>query len=178
VAAGRLSVERALPLSAIYIALGANIPSPAGPPSVTLKRALEAMAKRGIEVVAVSRFYGTASWPKGDQPDFVNAVAKVWTKLAPGELLRELLLIERSFGRVRKTKWEPRSLDLDLVDYGGLISDAPHLMLPHPLMHERAFVLRPLADVAPGWRHPDTGQDVGELLRIVGDEGVRPLEEA
>ena len=162
----------------IYVALGANIPSPAGPPAVTLKRALAAMPKHGIEVVAVSRFYRTPAWPRGDQPDFVNAVAEVRTKLGPGELLRELLAIEREFGRIRKTKWEPRSLDLDIVDYGGLVSDAPHLMLPHVLMHERAFVLKPLADVAPGWRHPDTGQSVEALLGIVGDEGVRPFEEA
>jgi 2-amino-4-hydroxy-6-hydroxymethyldihydropteridine diphosphokinase len=162
----------------IYVALGANVPSSVGPPAVTLERALEAMPKHGIEVAAVSPFYRSPAWPKGDQPDFVNAVAQVRTKLGPGELLRELLAIEREFGRVRKTKWEPRALDLDIVDYGGLVSDAPHLMLPHPLMHERAFVLRPLADVAPGWRHPDTGQSVEALLEIAGDGGVRPLEEA
>ena len=75
----------------------------------------------------------------------------------PAALMRELLSIEKAFGRVRKTKWEARSLDLDLIDYGGLVTDAEHLMLPHPWMHERAFVLRPLADIAPGWRHPDTG---------------------
>jgi 2-amino-4-hydroxy-6-hydroxymethyldihydropteridine diphosphokinase len=161
----------------IYVALGANIPSPAGPPAATLRRALEAMPKHGIEVVSVSRFYRTPAWPKGDQPDFVNAVAEVRTKFGPGELLRGLLAVERAFGRVRKTKWEPRSLDLDIVDYGGLVSDAPHLMLPHPLMHERAFVLKPLADVAPGWRHPDTGQSVRTLLGIVGDDGVEPVAE-
>jgi 2-amino-4-hydroxy-6-hydroxymethyldihydropteridine diphosphokinase len=79
---------------------------------------------------------------------------------------------------VRKTKNEPRTLDLDLIDYGGLISDAQHLMLPHPLLHERAFVLRPLSDVAPGWRHPDTGESVEVLLKIVGDGGLKPLTEA
>jgi 2-amino-4-hydroxy-6-hydroxymethyldihydropteridine diphosphokinase len=160
----------------IYIALGANIASPVGPPSVTLRRALEAMPKHGITVVAVSRFYETQAWPDASQPSFVNAVAQVATKLLPGELLRELLAIEKAFGRVRKTKWEKRSLDLDLIDYGGLISDAPHLMLPHPLMHERAFVLRPLADVAPDWRHPDTGLSVDRLLEIAGEGGVKVLE--
>lgn len=160
----------------IYVALGANIASPAGPPAVTLRRALEAMAKHGITVAAVSRFYETQAWPDASQPSFVNAVAQVRTKLLPGELLRELLAIEKAFGRVRKTKWEKRSLDLDLIDYGGLISDAPHLMLPHPLLHERAFVLRPLADVAPDWRHPDTGLSVGRLLEIAGEGGVKVLE--
>lgn len=156
----------------IFVALGANIPSVAGPPQVTLKAALEAMPKHGMRVAAVSPFYRSRAWPPSDQPDFVNAVAKVETKLGPADLLRELLAIERAFGRIRMTKWEPRTLDLDLIDYGGLVSDAPHLMLPHPLMHERAFVLRPLADIAPAWRHPDTGQDVFTLLKIVGEVGL------
>lgn len=162
----------------IYIALGANMPSAKGPPETTLRLALEAMPQRGIRVGAVSPFYRSAAWPKGDQPDFVNAVAVVQTRLGPADLLHALLLIEKSFGRVRKTKWEPRVLDLDLLDYGGLVSDAVHLSLPHLLLHERAFVLRPLADVAPGWRHPDTGQLVTDLLDIVGEDGLRPLEVA
>lgn len=162
----------------IYIALGANMPSPAGPPLVTLQRALEAMRTHGIRVVAVSRFYSSPAWPDPTKPPYVNAVAEVQTKLLPGELMKTLLVIEKAFGRVRKTKWEARSLDLDLIDYGGLVSDAPHLMLPHPWMHERGFVLKPLADVAPGWRHPDTGQDIGTLLKTVGDDGVKILETA
>jgi 2-amino-4-hydroxy-6-hydroxymethyldihydropteridine diphosphokinase len=162
----------------IYVALGANIASPAGPPAVTLQRALEAMPKHGIRVIAVSPFYSSPAWPDPSEPAYVNAVAKVETKLLPADLLRELLAIERAFGRVRKTRNEPRTLDLDLLDYGGLVSDAPHLMLPHPQMHERAFVLRPLGDVAPGWRHPDTGEAVGTLLKIVGDGGLKPLAEA
>lgn len=159
----------------IYIALGANMPSTVGPPAVTLRKALEAMGLRGIRVAAVSAFYRSPAWPAGAQPDFVNAVAMVKTKLLPADLLHELLAIEKAFGRVRKTKWEPRSLDLDLIDYGGLVSDAPHLMLPHPWLHERAFVLRPLFDVAPGWRHPDTGQGISELLQILGEGGLERL---
>lgn len=159
----------------IYVALGANIASPAGPPEVTLKRALDAMPKHGIRVVAVSAFYSSPAWPDPSEPPYVNAVAKIETKLLPADLLRELMAVERTFGRVRKAKNEPRTLDLDLIDYGGLISDAAHLMLPHPLLHERAFVLRPLADVAPDWRHPDTGETVGTLLKIAGDGGLKPL---
>ena len=162
----------------IYVALGANMPSPAGPPAVTLQRALDAMPKHGISVVAVSPFYRTPAWPDPADPPFVNAVAKVSTRLLPGELLKALLAIEKSFGRVRKKANEPRTLDLDLIDYGGLISDADQLMLPHPRMHERAFVLRPLADVAPDWRHPDTGQTIRSLLDFVGEAGVERLAEA
>lgn len=160
----------------IYVALGANIPSSVGPPAVTLRRALDVFAKHGITVVAVSRFYETPAWPDASQPPYVNAVAEVQTKLLPGELLRQLLAIERAFGRERKAKWENRPLDLDLLDYGGLVSEAAHLSLPHPAMHERAFVLKPLADVAPDWRHPDTGLSVSRMLEIAGEGGIKVLE--
>jgi 2-amino-4-hydroxy-6-hydroxymethyldihydropteridine diphosphokinase len=161
----------------IYVALGANVPSAAGPPAVTLRQALAAMPRYGIEVLAVSPLYRTPAWPNPADPPFVNAVAAVKTWLLPGEILKVLLAIEKAFGRVRKRPNEPRTLDLDLIDYGGLVSDVEQLMLPHPRMHERAFVLRPLADVAPGWRHPDTGQGIGELLEIVGEAGVERLAE-
>lgn len=154
------------------------MPSPAGPPQDTLRRALEAMPRHGIAVVAVSPFYRSPAWPNPADPAYVNAVAEVKTRLLPGELLRALLAIEKSFGRVRKRANEPRTLDLDLIDYGGLVSDAEQLMLPHPRMHERAFVLRPLADIAPGWRHPDTGEGVLTLLRNVGEAGLERLAEA
>ncbi|MBP6013509.1 MAG: 2-amino-4-hydroxy-6-hydroxymethyldihydropteridine diphosphokinase [Alphaproteobacteria bacterium] len=162
----------------IYVALGANMPSPVGAPAITLARAVEALPRHGVQVVAVSPFYRSPAWPDPSEPAYVNAVAEVRTRLGPAVLLRALLAVEKSFGRVRKRANEPRVLDLDLIDFGGLISDAEHLMLPHPRMHERAFVLRPLADLAPGWRHPDTGQSVSELLGIVGEVGLEPMEHA
>lgn len=162
----------------IYIALGANVPSAAGPPAVTLRRALAAMPSRGLSVSSVSPFYQTAAWPNPADPSFVNAVARLASRLGPAEVLRALLVIEKSFGRVRKTKWEPRCLDLDLLDYGGLICDEILLSLPHPRMHERAFVLKPLADIAPDWRHPDTGARISDLLKIVGEEGLSKIEVA
>lgn len=160
----------------IYISLGANMPSNAGPPEITLRRALDAMPARGIQIDAVSAFYLTPAWPIATEPEYVNAVARANSRLGPSALLKALLAIEKSFGRVRKTRWEPRCLDLDLLDFGGLVTDEEELSLPHPRMHERAFVLRPLLDVAPDWRHPDTGTSVAELLKIVGDEGVRPFD--
>lgn len=162
----------------IFIALGANMPSPAGPPDATLRRSLEAMPRVGIQVVKVSPFYRSKAWPNPADAPFVNAVVEVKTRLLPGELLKALLAIEKGFGRVRKKANEPRTLDLDLIDYGGLISDAEQLMLPHPRMHERAFVLRPLADIAPAWRHPDTGEGVLMLLENVGEAGLERLAEA
>jgi len=162
----------------IYVALGANVPSSAGPPAVTLRRALEAMPRHGIQVLTVSPFYRSVAWPNPANPPFVNAVAEVKTRLLPGELLKALLAIEKGFGRVRQRSNEPRTLDLDLIDYGGLVSDAEQLMLPHPRMHERSFVLRPLADIAPAWRHPDTGEGVLTLLGNVGEAGLERLEDA
>jgi 2-amino-4-hydroxy-6-hydroxymethyldihydropteridine diphosphokinase len=161
----------------IYVALGANVPSPAGPPAVTLARALEALPRHGIEVLAVSPFYRSPAWPNLADPPYVNAVAEVKTRLLPGALLKALLAVEKAFGRVRKSRNEPRTLDLDLIDYGGLLSDAEQMMLPHPRMHERAFVLRPLADIAPDWRHPDTGEGVLALLTNVGEAGLERLVE-
>lgn len=145
---------------------------------MTLRRALEAMPRHGIEILAVSPLYRSEAWPDPADPPFVNAVAEVKTRLLPGQLLKALLAVEKAFGRVRKSRNEPRTLDLDLIDYGGLISDTEQLMLPHPRMHERAFVLRPLADIAPAWRHPDTGEGVVALLRNVGEAGLDRLAEA
>lgn len=160
----------------IYVALGANVLSLAGPPALTLRRAIELMPAHGIGVEAQSGFYETPAWPNPADPAFVNAMIEVRTKLGPSELLRALLSIEKAFGRVRKSKWEPRSLDLDLIDYGGLLSDDTHLMLPHPRAHERNFVLKPLSDISPYWRHPDTGELVGDLLKKIGEEGLSKLE--
>ena len=162
----------------IYIALGANLPSSAGKPEETLRRVLALLPSRGITVEATSPFYRSPAWPNPADPAYVNAVARVRTTLTPGDLMRALLQIETEFGRRRSQKNAPRTIDLDIVDYAGLVTDAPHLMLPHPALQERAFVLKPLADVAPDWRHPVTGQRVSELLKIVGEGGLETLETA
>ena len=147
----------------ILIALGANLPSAAGPPAATLKDALVRLANRGVKIRALSSFYESPAWPDPADPVFVNAVALVETALQPVELLALLHGIETAHGRLRSTVNAPRSLDLDLLDYDGrLISDG--VTLPHPRLAQRAFVLVPLAEIAPAWRHPVTGQSVGELL--------------
>jgi 2-amino-4-hydroxy-6-hydroxymethyldihydropteridine diphosphokinase len=147
----------------ILIALGANLPSTAGPPAATLKSALVRLAEQGVKIRSVSSFYESPAWPDPADPKFVNAVAVVETALQPVELLALLHGIETAHGRLRSTVNAPRSLDLDLLDYDGrLISDG--VTLPHPRLAQRAFVLVPLAEIAPAWRHPVTGQSVGELL--------------
>jgi 2-amino-4-hydroxy-6-hydroxymethyldihydropteridine diphosphokinase len=149
----------------IVIALGANLSGPAGPPLAQCEAALERMRAAGIAVAARSPWYESTPWPPSDQPRFVNGVVAVRTGLPPVELLATLHEIERALGRVRGVPNAARTLDLDLIDYDGLVRGGPEPpVLPHPRLAERDFVLRPLADIAPAWRHPVTGLAVGELL--------------
>ena len=160
----------------ILIALGANLPSPAGPPTATLRAALARLEERGVKILSVSSFYETPAWPDPAQPAFVNAVAAVESTLQPVELLTLLHGVETDFGRLRSAPNAPRTLDIDLLDYDGKrMTDG--VMLPHPRMAERSFVLVPLAQVAPNWRHPVTGEAVRDLLIRLSDREVpQPLK--
>lgn len=147
----------------ILLGLGANLPSRVGPPVVTLEAALKALEAGGVKIVAHSRWYRTAPVPVSDQPWFVNGVARVETGLAPADLLALMQKIELSFGRQRGIPNAARTLDLDILDYEGRIEVGPPV-LPHPRMDTRAFVLLPLTEIAPNWRHPISGRRVTELL--------------
>jgi len=147
----------------IAIALGANLPSRAGPPRATLRAALQALAQNGVRVARLSPLYRTPAWPDPREPEFVNAAAVIETKLSPADLLATLQQTETHFGRERSAANAPRTLDLDILDYEGRVEQGPPV-LPHPRMTARAFVLVPLADVAPNWRHPVTGESVASLL--------------
>ena len=150
----------------ILIGLGANLDSREGAPPVTFASALGAMAARRIRVLKVSRFYQTPAWPNPADPAFTNAVVRVQTPLGPAGLLDALHRIEDEFGRIREAKNAPRTLDLDLLDYDGRVEVGPP-ELPHPRLAGRAFVLVPLADVAPDWRHPVTRRSVAELIAAI-----------
>ncbi|MEI9989447.1 MAG: 2-amino-4-hydroxy-6-hydroxymethyldihydropteridine diphosphokinase [Rhizomicrobium sp.] len=152
----------------ILIALGANLESRAGVPAQTLNAALAEIEQRGAKIVGVSPYYITPAWPDPSDPPFVNAVARVASELSPHALMALLHDTETSFGRVRSTPNAPRTLDLDLVDYDGRVDAGPPV-LPHPRIAERAFVLVPLADVAPDWIHPVTGKSVTELIAALPD---------
>ena len=151
----------------IYIGLGANLPHPTyGPPVDTLTAALADLGARGIGIRRLSPWYRSAPVPASDQPWYVNAVAQVATDLPADPLLAVLHEVEEAFGRVRGAPNAARRIDLDLLDYRGEIaSGGPGMaILPHPRMASRAFVLRPLADLAPDWRHPVTANPIGALV--------------
>lgn len=144
-----------------YIGLGANL----GEPAAQLRRALaELAAIDEVEVLQVSSFYLNPPLGPPDQPWYVNAVAQVRTRLSPEELLRTLHRLETALGRVRGERWGPRVIDLDLLLYDGEVINTPGLILPHPEMHRRAFVLAPLAEIAPEAWHPVLNQSAAQLL--------------
>lgn len=149
------------------IALGANL----GDCRATLEAALAALeASPRVRVLARSRWYRSA--PVGPpQPDYVNGCALLAVALEPEDLLERLLATERRFGRVRGERWGPRHLDLDLLLVGDQRLVSPHLTLPHPRLRERAFVLVPLAEIAPAWIDPVSGQSVAELAAALRGEG-------
>ncbi len=162
----------------ILIALGGNLESQAGPPAATLTAALAALGKSGATIAKLSAYYVTPAWPDPADPPYANAVAQLETALTPLALLALLHQTETAFGRVRSTRNAPRTLDLDILDYDGLIQAGPP-QLPHPRLTARAFVLVPLADVAPDWRHPETGRSIAALLAALpatDREAVKPIK--
>ena len=152
----------------VIIAFGANLPSSSGSPIQTLNLAVRALGKSGHRVVRRSSWYHSAPEPPSAQPWFVNGVVGVDTAYDPVSFLKELLRIERQFGRRRDEANAARTLDLDLIDFRGAVDlGDPPPILPHPRAHERAFVLVPIAEIAPHWRHPLTGVPVRDLIRLL-----------
>lgn len=155
----------------ILIALGSNAPFEGLQPAGILWAALRRLEGVGVRPMAVSRLYASPAWPNPHDPPFVNAVAHVSTALTPAALLAALHAVEAGFGRERRVVNAPRTLDLDIVDFDGRVEAGDSPLLPHPRAHQRAFVLAPLADVAPLWRHPVTQEPVRALLDKVQNGG-------
>lgn len=144
---------------------------PWGTPRQAVMRALSELDRNGLKLVAASRLVETKPFGRPNQPNFVNAVAAIETHLPPLALLARLHAIERAAGRRRTIRWGPRTLDLDILDYRGLVLPGGRastmrgtLVLPHPGIAERVFVLGPLAEVAPGWRHPALHATAAQLI--------------
>ena len=151
------------------IALGSNL----GDRLTTLEKALVALDKiPNITLKSLSSWYQTA--PVGPpQPDYLNGCALLEVQLPPQKLMSTLLGVEKEFGRVRRQRWGARTLDLDIIFLGDLVIDTPNLKIPHPRREERAFVLMPLAEIAPNWLDPLTGKTVKQLLQGVDCSGVQ-----
>ncbi len=184
----------------LLVALGANLPFGQLDPAKTLRAGIAALAEEGLVVLALSRFYATPCFPAGAGPDYVNAAAVL--DASPSDdlasILARLHAVEARFGRERAQRWGMRTLDIDLLAMGDSVlpdaqtqdwwrsldptaqvgSTPDRLILPHPRLQDRAFVLVPLADVAPDWVHPRTGQSVRQMLDALPQadrDAVKPL---
>jgi 2-amino-4-hydroxy-6-hydroxymethyldihydropteridine diphosphokinase len=166
----------------IFVAIGANLSDSEGrAPLVACRAAAEALRSLpGLRLVRLSRWYRSAPVPASDQPDFVNGVAALQGTIDPRVLLGRLQAIEARAGRVRGAANAARTLDLDIIDCNGatrgvasqLAGEGADLVLPHPRAHERAFVLLPLRDVAPAWRHPTLGRSVADLIAALPAQDI------
>ncbi len=161
-------------MTGIYIGLGANLESAHGTPHQTCKAALARLAaEAGVTIVRISCWYRSAPVPASDQRWFVNAVAELETRLGAEALIALLHAVEGEFGRERLARNAARGLDLDLLDFRGQRRAVPGgLVLPHPRLAERLFVLLPLKDVASDWCHPESGRTIDQLLSTL-DPGQR-----
>jgi 2-amino-4-hydroxy-6-hydroxymethyldihydropteridine diphosphokinase len=164
----------------IYLGIGSNLPSEAfGTPVMNCRAAIERLAGAGLAASVQSPYYETAPVPVSDQPWYVNCVVGIAeTRLTPREALAACLAVEKALGRVRTVRNAARIADIDLIAWHDrVIDEPPDLIVPHPRMTGRAFVLRPMADIAPDWRHPVTGASIADLIaKLPPDQQIRPLK--
>jgi 2-amino-4-hydroxy-6-hydroxymethyldihydropteridine diphosphokinase len=168
-----------VPDDAAVVALGGNVPGDYGTSEALLEAALARFAAAGLPILRRSSWWRSAAWPDPSAQEYRNGVVLVEARQGPQALIRTLFTLENAFGRRRAERNAPRTLDLDLIAYGRIVSDDPALTLPHPRAHERLFVMGPLAEIAPDWRHPVLGATAAELAAsaTVGRD-ARPCDSA
>lgn len=157
----------------IYLGLGTNL----GDRTANLQAAIAGLAER-LVITAVSPLYQTPPWGVTDQPDFLNLCLVAQTDLTPEELLTFVKNLEVEMGRQPAERWGPRLIDIDILFYANQLVETEKMTIPHPRLAERAFVLWPLADIAPDFVHPVLGETIAKLAKKVGDEGIRPFAPA
>jgi 2-amino-4-hydroxy-6-hydroxymethyldihydropteridine diphosphokinase len=170
-----------IPRFPIILGLGANLPGRFGPPRAALGAALARLEAAEVALTGRSPWYESAPVPMSDQPWYVNGVVTVTTELDPAALLALLLATEAEIGRERSVQNAARVIDLDLLAYGEIVRKPPKAVpeLPHPRLAARAFVVLPLVDLLPGWRHPETGTAVADMARVLpAGQQIRVLADA
>lgn len=150
---------------AVIVALGGNLAGDFASPQALLEAALSRFAQAGLPVVRRSSWWKSAAWPDPTGNEYRNAVVVVETQKSPEETIRTLFSLEADFGRLRSEKNAARTLDLDLIAHGRFVLNTEELSLPHPRAGERFFVMGPLAEIAPGWRHPVLGKTARDLAQ-------------
>ncbi len=155
-------------MNTVYLSLGSNV----GDREANLVRAIEELRRRGVRILRQSSFYETEPLEIHDQAWFLNCAVEAQTELTPQQLLQTLLEIESEMGRHRGIKYGPRNIDIDILLFGASVVDTPGLVIPHPRMVERRFVLVPMNEIAASARHPTLDKTIGELLNTTADKSV------
>ena len=161
-----------MPTNTAYLSLGANL----GNREETIRRAIELLQDEALRITRQSSLYDTEPQDLPDQPPFLNMVVEVETTLFPYQLLSRIHKVEAALGRKRLVPKGPRTIDIDIVLYGRHVINAADLIIPHPRMHQRRFVLAPLAEIAPNLRHPTIKQTIADMLKVTSAQRVTRIQ--
>jgi 2-amino-4-hydroxy-6-hydroxymethyldihydropteridine diphosphokinase len=148
----------------IFLSIGSNLDSKFGNRTTNIKKTLEFLTKKKIILINISKIFETPSYPNMDNPKFLNLIVEIKYEKKPEDLLKIIFTIEEAMDRIRGEKNDPRTCDIDIIDFNGLTIKRENLELPHPLCHKRNFVLFPLRDICPNWIHPTTKEKIDDLI--------------